>query len=197
MGMARTWCLALIAAVLGMTCTGPLSALSVDRLTMISEAVDTGLRRAIVLRSVRMPDTFGNLLLGLDADAGMIDRTRDVTNLLDADVWVVGLEGWSDTHWLKTSPLYGLFAAHLHGAAQSLKVKSFQWIMQDGQMMDVHFVNLNRADAPSQTCLAELVYRSSLQAVARRREADLSLASARARPLLAPAGGPADARHCD
>lgn len=194
--MTLTGGLALVAAALSIGWTMPASALNIDELKTTAAAVDTELDRAIVLRSVRMPGAFGSLLLDLDADAGMIDRTRDVANLTDADVWVVGLEGWSDTDWLQTSPLHKLFAAHLHSASPALRFKSFQWNVRDGQMMDVHFVNLKRASELSEACLAELVYRLSQRAVTSRRVADLSLVSARAEPLVALAHGPADAGHC-
>ncbi|WP_299612327.1 hypothetical protein [uncultured Tateyamaria sp.] len=197
MSMALTRGLALGMALMGAVWTAPASALNVDRLTTTSAAMDTELNRAIVLRSVRMPGAFGKLILDLDASAGLIDRTRDVADLTDADVWVVGLQDWSDTQWLKSSPLHTLFAAHLHSAAPTQKFKSFQWNVRNGQMLDVHFVNLNSAGTLSEACLAELVYRLSQRAVTSRRVADLSLVSARARPLVALTSGPADAGHCD
>ncbi|WP_299042284.1 hypothetical protein [uncultured Tateyamaria sp.] len=189
--------LALAAAVLSLTWTAPAIALNIDELKTTSAAVDTELDRSIVLRSVRMPGAFGKLILDMDSDAGLIDRTRDVATLTDADVWVVGLDGWSDTEWLATSPLYRLFASHLHDASPTLRFKSFQWNVRAGQMMDVHFVNLNRASDLSEACLAELVYRLSRRAVTSRRAADLSLVAARARPLVELTDRPVDAGHCD
>ncbi|WP_147105749.1 hypothetical protein [Tateyamaria sp. syn59] len=188
---------ALVAALLGMTLAKPATALNLDELQTTSAAVDTELDRSIVLRSVRMPGAFGQLILDMDADAGLIDRKRDVANLTDADVWVVGLKGWSDTKWLETSPLHKLFAAHLHAAHPGQRFKSFQWNVRGGQMMDVHFVNLRRASELSEACLAELVYRLSQRAVTSRRVADLSLVGARAEPLVALTEAPANAGHCD
>ncbi|MBY5932355.1 hypothetical protein KUV51_05025 [Tateyamaria omphalii] len=196
MRMALAGGMALAAAVLSMSLTAPATALNIDEMQTTSAAVDTELDRSVVLRSVRMPGAFGKLLLDMDADAGLIDRKRDVDNLTDADVWVVGLKGWSDTDWLETSPLHKLFAAQLHAASPVQRFKSFQWNVRGGQMMDVHFVNLSRASELSEACLAELVYRLSQRAVTSRRVADLSLVSPRAEPLVALAEGPADAGHC-
>ena len=197
MRMALAGGIALTAAVLSITWAAPATALNIDELKTTSEAVDTEMDRAIVLRSVRMPGAFGKLILDMDSDAGLIDRTRDVGNLTDADVWVVGLEGWSDTEWLQTSPLHRLFADHLHASSPALRFKSFQWNVRGSQMMDVHFVNLERAADLTEACLAELVYRLSQRAVTSRRVADLSLVSARAEPLVSLAEAPADAGHCD
>lgn len=197
MRMALTGRFALAAAVLSIVWAAPAIALNIDTLKTTSAAVDTELDRSIVLRSVRMPGAFGKLLLDMDAEARMIDRARDVATLTDADVWVVGLEGWSDTDWLESSPLHRLFAKHLHVASPALRFKSFQWNVRDGQMMDVHFVNLERVSDVSEACLAELVYRLSQRAVSHRRAADLSLVSARAEPLVALTDAPADAGHCN
>ncbi|KIC48595.1 hypothetical protein RA29_12790 [Tateyamaria sp. ANG-S1] len=194
--MALAGGFALAAAVLSMSWAAPATALNIDELKTTSEAVDTEMDRAIVLRSVRMPGAFGKLILDMDAEAGLIDRKREVANLTDADVWVVGLKGWSDTDWLETSPLHRLFAAQLHAASPAQRFKSFQWNVRGGQMLDVHFVNLSRAAELSEACLAELVYRLSQRAVTSRRVADLSLVSARAEPLVALTEAPADAGHC-
>ncbi|APX11659.1 hypothetical protein [Tateyamaria omphalii] len=197
MKMALVGGFALAAAVLSITLTTPATAFNLDELQTTTAAVDTELDRSIVLRSVRMPGAFGKLILDMDADARLLDRTRDVANLTDADVWVVGLRGWSDTEWLETSPLHKLFAAHLHAAHPAQRFKSFQWNVRGGQMMDVHFVNLRRASDLSEACLAELVYRLSQRAVTSRRVADLTLVSARAEPLVALTDAPANAGHCD
>ncbi|MEX0308607.1 MAG: hypothetical protein AB3N17_00020 [Tateyamaria sp.] len=159
-------------------------------------ALDTELDRRIVLRSVRMPDAFGRLILDIDSDRKILDRAANVVKLTDADVWVVGLQGWSDTEWLAESPLHTLFAEDLHAASDELTFKSFQWNVRDGQMLDVHFVNLDRAHDLTNACLAELVYRLSQRAVANRRAGDLSLVSARAEPLVSLSRGHGDAGHC-
>lgn len=196
MRMALTGVIFLATAVLGIVWMAPASALNSDELKTTSEAVSTELDRTIVLRSVRMPQAFGKLLLDMDADARMIDRRRDVADLTDADVWVVGLEGWTDTQWLAKSPLHTLFAADLHEAAPSLKYKSFQWKITEGQMLDVHFVNLNTASELGDACLAEQIYRLSQRVITSRRAGDLSLARVRARPIVGLAQGPGDAGHC-
>ncbi|MEL7132446.1 MAG: hypothetical protein AAGK77_08540 [Pseudomonadota bacterium] len=197
MRTALTGVMVLAAAVLNVCWTASANALNSDELKTTSEAVDTELSRTIVLRSVRMPQAFGKLLLDMDSDARLIDRRREVANLIDADVWVVGLKGWSDTQWLKASPLHKLFADHLHKAAPSLKFKSFQWMITKGQMLDVHFVNLNTASDLTDACLAEQIYRLSQRVVTSRRAGDLSLARVRARPLVGLAEGPANSGHCD
>lgn len=197
MGMALVRAVARGAAVLSIVWAAPATALNIDELKTTTAAVDTELDRSIVLRSVRMPEAFGKLILDMDADAHMIDRSRDVATLTDADVWVVGLRGWADTDWLQTSPLHALFARHLHASSPAARFKSFQWNVRDGQMMDVHFVNLERVSEVSDACLAELVYRLSQRAVTHRRAEDLSLVSARAQPLVSLTEAAPDAGHCN
>jgi len=191
----RGWALAV--AVLSIIWTAPASALSPDNLTTTQAAIDTEMERRIVLRSVRMPDAFGPLLLEMDADKRIIDRKREVAILTDADVWVVGLSGWSDTKWLEKSPLHAMFADHLQSTAPHLKYKSFRWNVREGRMLDVHFVNLETAGTLTTSCLAEQVYRLSHRVLTSRRVGDLSLVSPRARPLVALAAGPEDGSHCD
>ena len=189
--------LALAAAVLGMTGTAPAVALNFYELYTTSAEIYTELDRSVILRSVRMPGTFGRLILDIDRGRGMINRSTDVARLTDADVWVVGLEGWTDTAWLEESPLHTLFAKDLHTAPEHLKFKSFQWNVREGQMLDVHFVNLDRTRDLSHACLAELVYRLSQRAIASRRAADLSLVSARAEPLVSLSASHGATGYCE
>ncbi|MEO0865072.1 MAG: hypothetical protein AAFY39_10900 [Pseudomonadota bacterium] len=196
MGRTLTGGMTLAAALLGLCATAPASALNFDELATTNAAISTELDRTIVLRSVRMPGAFGRLILDLDRAHGMINRTSDVTRLTDADVWVVGLKGWSDTAWLEESPLHSLFAGDLHSASPDLQFKSFQWNVRGGQMLDVHFVNLEQTSDLSHACLAEMVYRLSHRAVAHRRAGDMSLVSARAEPLVSLSRTTPDLNNC-
>lgn len=178
----------IVAAALAATLSLTLTANdAVARPSAAMQSADAVIRnemsRAIVLRSVRMPDRFGHIILDVDGDAGRIDRTTQVEGFSDADVWVIGLGNWSDIAWLETSPLYTRFAKRLQRADPGARFKSFQWKLGGGRQLDLHFVNLENTAGLSTACLAEMVYTLTRRAVAHRRVADLAMLTPRARPI--------------
>lgn len=174
----------------------PGDAKQVEGTSTANAVVEDVASRRIVLRSVRMPDTFGTHLLALDHKARLIDRKRKVAAMADADVWIVGLRDWSDIDWLMQSPLHSHFAKELRTTAPDIPLKSFQWNAGHGRILDLHFVNLAQATLMPETCLAQTLYRLSQVFFQDRNGKDLLVASARVEPILPQAGLTGELDYC-
>ncbi|MEM8579415.1 MAG: hypothetical protein AAGF60_16320 [Pseudomonadota bacterium] len=122
-----------------------------------------------VLRAAGMPRTFTAKIIEADADSGALDTDSKVASLTEADVWVIGLEDWDRTDWLKSSPIYALFAQRLHDTAPAVPYRLFNWTLKDGRQIDLYFVHLGHAEEAGQACMASTIYAMSRSGIAARR----------------------------
>lgn len=142
------------------------------------------LGRKFILRMAGMPDGVGRAMLQIDAPDQAMNRHQPVSNLSGADVWVVGLQDWQQTDWLRDTPWNALFAERLNATPDSTTYRSFQWRVRTGQYIDVHFVNLSRTKDMPPLCLALAVYDLSREIMPELRENGRAIRSARARSCV-------------
>ncbi len=142
------------------------------------------LGRKFVLRMAGLPDGVGQAMLRIDAADQAMNSHQEVSGLSGADVWVVGLQDWQQTDWLKNSPWHALFAARLSESAETTLFRSFQWRVRTGQHIDVHFVNLSQAQDVPRLCLALAVYDLSRELMPQLRLNGSATRSARARNCI-------------
>ncbi|MCR8828058.1 hypothetical protein [Pseudosulfitobacter koreensis] len=142
------------------------------------------LGRKFVLRMAGMPDGIGQAMMRIDAADQAMNNRQPVSDLSGADVWVVGLEDWHQTDWLKDSPWHALFAARLSESPETSLFRSFQWRVHTGQHIDVHFVNLSQVSEVPPLCLALAVYDLSREVMPELRLNGSATRSARARKCM-------------
>ena len=124
---------------------------------------------SFVLRAAGMPRSFTTQLMAADAAHKAIDTKAEVASLTEADVWVIGLEDWAATDWLRTSPIYALFAERLHGTDAQTPYRMFNWRLRDGRQVDLYFVHLGHAGGAAEACVASTIYAMSRAGIAARR----------------------------
>jgi hypothetical protein len=149
-----------------------------------SITLEKELGRKFIMRMAGMPKDVGEAIWQVDATDQALNRHQEVTGLSGADVWVVGLQDWQQTDWLKDSPWHTLFAERLNGTADTTVFRSFQWRVRPGQHVDVHFVNLSQTQDMPALCLALAVYDLSREAMPALRVNGKATRSARARNCM-------------
>lgn len=125
---------------------------------------------SFVLRAAGMPRSFTTQLMAADAEHKAIDTKAKVASLTEADVWVIGLDDWRATEWLRTSPLYGLFAERLHSTGADTPYRMFNWTLKGGRQVELYFVHLGHAADAGEACLASTIYAMSRASIAARRD---------------------------
>lgn len=126
---------------------------------------------SFVLRAAGMPRSFTIQLMAADAEHKAIDTDAEVASLTEADVWVIGLEDWAATDWLRSSPLHTLFAEQLHRTAPDRPYRMFSWRLRNGRQVDLYFVHLGHAGGAAEACVASTIYAMSRAGIAARRSA--------------------------
>ncbi|MBM2292828.1 hypothetical protein JQX09_17490 [Sulfitobacter pseudonitzschiae] len=139
------------------------------------------LGRKFVLRMAGMPEGVGRAMMQIDAPDQAMNRHQEVSDLAGADVWIVGLQDWQQTDWLRDTPWSALFAERLNETPDSTVYRSFQWRVRTGQYVDVHFVNLSQTQGMPPLCLALAVYDLSREVMPELRVNGRAIRSARAR----------------
>ncbi len=142
------------------------------------------LGRKFILRMAGMPDGVGRAMMQIDAPDQAMNRHQQVSDLSGADVWVVGLQDWQQTDWLRDTPWSTLFAERLNATPDSTVYRSFQWRVRTGQYIDVHFVNLSQTRDMPPLCLALAVYDLSREVMPELRVNGRAIRSARARSCV-------------
>lgn len=142
------------------------------------------LGRKFILRMAGMPDGVGQAMMQIDATDQAMNRHQQVSDLAGADVWVVGLQDWQQTDWLRDTPWSALFAERLNATPDSTIYRSFQWRVRTGQYVDVHFVNLSQTKQMRPLCLALAVYDLSREVMPELRVNGRAIRSARARSCV-------------
>lgn len=126
---------------------------------------------SFVLRAAGMPRSFTIQLMAADAAHKAIDTKAEVASLTEADVWVIGLEDWAATDWLRSSPIHALFAERLNRTAPDRPYRMFNWRLRDGRQVDLYFVHLGHAGGTDEACIASTIYAMSRAGIAARRGA--------------------------